>query len=115
MFFPIFFRLSSKGLKLSNESFKENYLQRIACLDKVIRDVGANGPHFTATKGYVRFYAADDLWILITARTINYLLAREDSLAWETLRRDVQQYYGTTKGLGKLKKQIKATMAEGTY
>ena len=115
MFFPVFYQLSPNGLQLSNKSFKEEYLQRIALLDKAICDIGAKGPHFTATKGYVGFYAADALWILITARTINYLVAREESRAWQTLERDVKKYYGTVKGLEKLKKKIKATVAAAPY
>jgi hypothetical protein len=115
MFFPVFYRLSPKGLKPSNELFKEEYQRRIVVLDNAIREKGTNGSHFTTKKDHVGFYSSDDLGFLIIARTINYLLAREDSLAWETLKRDVQEYYGTTNGLEKLKKQIKATMAENAY
>ena len=52
---------------------------------------------------------------LLVKRTVLYLFAREDRLAWDTFRRDVSRYYLTSDWAPQLQQEIYQTMRAHPY
>jgi len=124
MFFPVFYRLSPDGMPLSSRSFKEVYQREIQGLDQAITAAAGKLTSKPEKIGEIKTGDGDAVWdsrlsgdlaILLTARTIHYLAAREESRAWQTLKRDVGKYYRTDQGLEALKQNLLKIMAESPY
>jgi hypothetical protein len=118
MFFPRFHRVSAEGLKLVNGQFKPAYLEEINKIEGYIKEElpkrHRRPPAILSGTG-ADGLLADDLAILLTARTINYLCAREENRAWQTLEQDVARYYRSKEGLKYLQQEIKNRMARQPY
>ena len=57
----------------------------------------------------------DTLGQLLVKRTILYLYAREDQVAWDTFKRDVSRYYHTSAWVPQLQQEILKTLKEHPY
>ena len=57
----------------------------------------------------------DNLAVLLVARTVNLLCAREGEKAWKTFESDLQRFYQTSRGLKFLKREIKKWMEIEPY
>ncbi|MBM4275239.1 MAG: hypothetical protein FJ134_12370 [Deltaproteobacteria bacterium] len=110
MFFPKFYRLTPKGLVLDNRAFPAEYRREIARIEAEIRSTAAQMP----TKPE-RIGSGTDLDVWLLARTIHYLVLREDKQAWESLELDVARYFKTKKGLGEWQRKIRSKMSEAPY
>ena len=58
---------------------------------------------------------ANNLGQLLVERTILYLYARQDQLAWDTFRRDVTRYYRTSTWVPQLQQEINKTLRADPY
>lgn len=117
-----YYRLTPAGLAVDNLPFKDVYMKEAAGVDSKIRRQGTpqDGkgeailrPGFSP--GFETMMFADTLGQLLVKRTILYLYAREDKLAWDTLRRDVSRYYLTSAWVPQLQAEILKTMQEHPY
>ncbi|MCG2773998.1 MAG: hypothetical protein L6277_18170, partial [Desulfobacterales bacterium] len=93
--------------------FKEVFLKEVAAVDQKIRRQAA--PQDGKSEAILRAefgsglegaMFADNLGQLLVKRTILYLYAREDQLAWDTFRRDVSRYYLTSAWVPQLQQEI---------
>ena len=57
----------------------------------------------------------DTLGQLLVKRTILYLYAREDKVAWDTFKRDVSRYYRTSAWVPQLQQEILKTLRAHPY
>jgi hypothetical protein len=118
MFFPRFHQISPEGIKLVNEQFKQAYLEEIKKIEGYIKEElpKRSPPRPTIIYGTgSESLLSDNLAILLTARTINYLCAREEVRAWQTLDQDVGRYYQSKQGLKHLRQEIQKMMARQPY
>jgi len=65
--------------------------------------------------GFENMAFSDTLGQLLVKRTVLYLFAREDRLAWDTFRRDVSRYYLTSDWAPQLQQEIYQTMRAHPY
>ncbi len=118
MFFPRFHQISPEGLKLVNGQFKKAYLEEIKKIEGYIREElpkRSSPPPAILSGTGEEGLLADDLAILLTARTLNYLCAREADQAWQTLEQDAARFYRSKQGLEYLRRQIIKVMASRPY
>jgi hypothetical protein len=117
-----YYRLTPATLTVDNLPFKDVYMKEAAAVDQKIRQqatpqdgkseailMSSFGPGLEGT----RF--ADNLGQRLVKRTILYLYAREDQLAWDTFRRDVSRYYLTSAWVPQLQQEILKTMRAHPY
>jgi hypothetical protein len=117
-----YYRLTPAALAVDNLPFKDVYMKEAAAVDQKIRrqatpqDGKANailrtefGPGVEGAK------FADNLGQLLVERTILYLYAREDQLAWDTFKRDVSRYYLTSAWVPQLQQEILKTLSADPY
>jgi hypothetical protein len=108
-----YYRLTPAALTVDNPPFKEVFLKEVAAVDQKIRRqaspqdgkseailMSSFGPGLEGT------VFADNLGQLLVKRTLLYLCAREDQLAWDTFRRDVSRYYLTSAWVPQLQQEI---------
>lgn len=97
-------------------------MQEAAAVDQKIRRQTA--PHDGKAKailkpgfapGFENLMFSDTLGQLLVKRTILYLYAREDKLAWDTFRRDVSRYYLTSAWAPQLQDEILKTLKASPY
>jgi hypothetical protein len=117
---PRYYHLTPTSLRLSNAKFKDEYLKLADEMEKEIsQEAGGRAAKPEAIlEDWGEFRSGnfkDDLGQLLVKRTIALLYAREDDRAWETLERDVQKYYQTTKFLRELKRDILQDMRSAPY
>jgi hypothetical protein len=55
------------------------------------------------------------LGVWLVARTIHYLVLREEKQAWKILEQDAARYYQTRACLGDLRRQIEKVMSKSPY
>jgi hypothetical protein len=117
-----YYRLTPASLTVNNILFKPEYMNDAAAVDGKIRQQAApqDGkasailkPGFSA--GFENMMFSDNLGQLLVKRTILYLYAREDRLAWDTLRRDVSRYYLTSDWVPQLQEEILKTLRAHPY
>ena len=117
-----YYRLTPAGLSVDNLPFKDVYMKEAAAVDAKIRRQGTpqDGKGETIlmpgfSPGFETMMFSDTLGQLLVKRTILYLYAREDKLAWDTLRRDVSRYYLTSSWVPQLQAEILKTLKEHPY
>jgi hypothetical protein len=117
-----FYRLTPTALKVDNTPFKQEYMNDAAAVDGKIRREAAPqdgkaeailrpGP----APGFETMMFFDTLGQLLVKRTILYLYAREDQLAWDTFSRDVSHYYRTSAWVPQLQQEILKTLKAHPY
>jgi hypothetical protein len=117
-----YYRLTATSLAVDNLPFKPDYMQEAAAVDqKIPRQATARGgkPKAILKTGFGAGFDgtefSDTLGQLLVERTILYLYAREDKMAWDTLKRDVSRYYLTSAWVPQLREEILKTMKEHPY
>ena len=117
-----YYRLTPATLTVDNISFKDGYMNDAAAVDQKIRRQAAPQDGKTEailrpgfSPGFENMAFSDTLGQLLVKRTVLYLFAREDQLAWETLRRDVSRYYVTSDWVPQLQQEIYKTMRAHPY
>jgi hypothetical protein len=117
-----YYRLTPAALTVDNLPFKDVYVKEAAAVDQTIRQQGTHRddkvkailkPGFVA--GFENMMFTDTLGQLLVKRTILYLYAREDRLAWEAFRRDVSRYYLTSAWVPQLQREILKTLGASPY
>jgi hypothetical protein len=117
-----YYRLTAAALTVDNLPFKDVYMKEAAAVDQKIRrqatpqDGKANAilkPGFSP--GFEAMMFSDTLGQLLVERTILYLYAREDRLAWDTFERDVSRYYLTSAWVPQLQEEILKTLRADPY
>ena len=108
-----YYRLTPAALTVDNLPFKDVYMKEAAAVDQKIRRQAT--PQDGKPKAILRAefgpgfqgaMFADNLGQLLVERTILYLYARQDQLAWETFKRDVSRYYLTSNWVPQLHQEI---------
>jgi len=117
-----FYRLSPTALSVDNTPFKQEYMQEAAAVDEKIRQQTApqdGKPEAIlrpgSAPGFQNAMFFDTLGQLLVKRTILYLYAREDKLAWDSFRRDVSRYYQTDAWVPQLQQEIIKTLGAHPY
>ena len=117
-----YYRLTPAAISVDNLPFKEVYMKEAAAVDQKIRRQAApqDGKARAILKpgfapGFENLMFADTLGQLLVKRTILYLYAREDKLAWDTLRRDVSRYYLTSAWAPQLQDEILKTLKASPF
>jgi hypothetical protein len=117
-----YYRLTPAALTVDNLPFKDVFMKEAAAVDQKIRrqatpqDGKAKAilrPGFSP--GFENLMFSDTLGQLLVNRTILYLYAREDQLAWDTFKRDVSRYYLTSDWVPQLQQEIYKTMRAHPY
>jgi hypothetical protein len=117
-----YYRLTPAALTLDNIPFKEAYLKEAAAVDQKIhrqatpqhgKSEAILGPGDSPGFGNMMF--SDTLGQLLVKRTILYLYAREDQLAWDTFTRDVSRYYLSAAWAPQLQQEIYKTLRAHPY
>jgi hypothetical protein len=117
-----YYRLTPTTLTVDNGPFKDVFMNEAAAVDQKIhrqatpQDGKAEAilrPGFAP--GFENMAFSDTLGQLLVKRTILYLFAREDRLAWETFRRDVSRYYLTSDWAPQLQQEINQIMRAHPY
>ncbi len=60
-------------------------------------------------------FFSDEAGQLLVKRSLLYLYAGEDRNAWSTLEQGVRQHHGSTRGLGRIKSEIKRILEEAPF
>ena len=117
-----FYRLTPTALTLDNIPFKQEYMNDAAAVDGKIRQQAApqDGKAEAILRpgsapGFENMMFFDTLGQLLVKRTILYLYAREDQVAWDTFRRDVSRYYATSDWVPQLQQEILKTLRAHPY
>jgi hypothetical protein len=117
-----YYRLTPSALTVDNTPFKQEYLREAAAVDQKIRQQATpqDGKAEAILRpglapGFDNAMFFDTLGQLLVKRTILYLYAREDKLAWDTLRRDVSRYYQTDAWVPQLQQEILKTLRAHPY
>jgi hypothetical protein len=117
-----YYRLTPAAITVDNLPFKDGYRKEAAAMNPEIsqqaarRDGKAQAilkPGFAP--GFETMMFSDTLGQLLVKRTILYLYAREDKLAWETFRRDVSRYYLTAAWVPQLQQEILKTLKASPF
>ncbi|MBU4234479.1 MAG: hypothetical protein L6277_11420 [Desulfobacterales bacterium] len=117
-----YYRLTPAAITVDNLPFKDVYVKEAAAVNQTIRRQAThqNGkakailrPGFSP--GFENLMFSDTLGQLLVKRTILYLYAREDKLAWDTFRRDVSRYYLTSAWVPQLQREILKTLGASPY
>ena len=117
-----YYRLTPTALTVDNIPFRKEYMNDAAAVDKKIS--GQATPQDGKAEAILRTEFgpglegakfADNLGQLLVERTILYLYAREDQLAWDTFRRDVARYYRTSAWVPQLQQEINQTLRADPY
>jgi hypothetical protein len=117
-----YYRLSPTGLTVDNLPFKEVYLKEAAAVSQQIRQQAKHRDHKPEAMlrpgfgpGFDNMVFADNLGQLLVKRTLLYLYAREDRLAWDTFKREVPRFYRTPAWVPELQKEIEKILSEHPY
>ena len=117
-----FYRLTPTALTVDNTPFKQEYMNDAAAVDGKIRRRAApqDGKAEAILRpgsapGFENMMFFDILGQLLVERTILYLYAREDQLAWDTFNRDVSRYYRTSAWVPQLQQEILKTLKAHPY
>jgi hypothetical protein len=117
-----YYHLTPTAIIVDNLPFKDAYLKEAAEVDQRIRQEGA--PRRVKSQAILRTGSgagfegadfADNLGQMLVERTILYLFAREDKLAWDTFRRDVSLYYRTSAWVPQLQQEIYKILKTDPY
>jgi hypothetical protein len=117
-----YYRLTPAALTVDNIPFKEVYLKEAAAVDQKIHQQAT--PHYGkadsilrpgVSPGFDAMMFSDTLGQLLVKRTILYLYAREDQLAWDTFTRDVSRYYLSSAWTPQLQQEIYQTLRAHPY
>jgi hypothetical protein len=117
-----YYRLTPTALTLDNAPFKQEYMREAELVDQKIRQQAA--PQDGKAEAILRPGSApgfenamffDTLGQLLVKRTILFLYAREDKVAWDTFTRDVSRYYQTSTWEPQLQQEILKTLKAHTY
>jgi len=108
-----YYRLTPAALTVDNLPFKDVYMKEAAAVDQKIRRQASpqdGKPEAILRAGFgpglEGAMFANNLGQLLVERTILYLYARQDQLAWDTFRRDVSRYYLTSAWVPQLQQEI---------
>lgn len=117
-----YYRLTPAAISVDNLPFKDVYMQEAAAVDqKIRRQAAPRGGKVKAilkpgfAPGFENLEFSDTLGQLLVERTILYLYAREDKLAWDTFRRDVSRYYLSSAWAPQLQEEIIKTLKSHPY
>jgi hypothetical protein len=117
-----YYRLTPTALTVDNTPFKQEYMNEAAAVDQKIRQEATpqdGRPEAIlrpgSAPGFENTMFFDTLGQLLVKRTILYLYAREDKLAWDTFRRDLSRYYQTSTWEPQLQQEILTTLRAHTY
>jgi hypothetical protein len=117
-----YYRLTPTALTVDNAPFKKEYMNDAAAVDqKINREATPQDGKAEAilkpgfSPGFQNLMFFDTLGQLLVKRTILYLFAREDQLAWDTFRRDVSRYYRTSAWEPQLQQEIYKTLRASPY
>jgi hypothetical protein len=117
-----YYRLTPAAITIDNLPFKEMYMKEAAAADQKIRRQATPQDGKTEAilrpgfaPGFENMTFTDILGQLLVKRTILYLYAREDKLAWDTFRRDVSRYYLTSAWVPQLQQEILKTLEASPY
>jgi hypothetical protein len=118
-----YYRLTPAAISVDNLPFKDVfYMKEAVAVDQKIRRQAApqDGKAKAILKpgfgpGFENLMFSDTLGQLLVKRTILYLYAREDKVAWDTFRRDVSRYYLTSAWAPQLQEEIIKTLRASPY
>jgi hypothetical protein len=117
-----YYRLTPAAISVDNLPFKDVFMKEAAAVDQKIRRQAApqDGKAKAILKpgfapGFENLMFSDTLGQLLVKRTILYLYAREDKLAWDTFRRDVSRYYLSSDWVPQLQEEIIKTLKSHPY
>uniref|UniRef100_A0A7C5EQ40 DUF4476 domain-containing protein n=1 Tax=Desulfobacca acetoxidans TaxID=60893 RepID=A0A7C5EQ40_9BACT len=117
-----FYELGPQELSVNNLAFKEVFLEGARKaegeMQQVLRQRRNRPPAILAEIPGLDFSAlnfTDRLGQLLLKRTLYLLYARQDQEAWDTLVRDVELYYQTSRFLPELKQEILEQLRESPY
>jgi hypothetical protein len=117
-----YYRLTATALTVDNLPFKPEYMQEAAAVDQeILQQATRQGgkPQAILRKEYGPGLGGamftDDLGQLLVKRTILYLYAREDRMAWDTLKRDGSRYYRTSAWIPQLQQEIYKLLRANPY
>jgi hypothetical protein len=117
-----YYRLTPTALTVDNTPFKKEYMSDAAAVDQKISQQATpqDGKAEAilrpgSSPGFENMMFFDTLGQLLVKRTILYLYAREDQLAWDTFTRDVSRYYLTSAWVPQLQQEIYKTMRTHPY
>jgi hypothetical protein len=116
--FPRFYQLSPEEIKLSNDQFKQAFLDEVKNIELQIKEEAAKRqtkPAAIIAGNTEEADLTDGLANLLVARTVNLLCAREGEKAWKTFESDVKRFYQTSRGVRFLQREIKKRMAREPY
>jgi hypothetical protein len=118
-----YYLLTPVSFKVANTAFKDEYLQAVPAVEKLISQAANAGrtsaPAILVQNGSGRgvdgLHFSDELGRLLVKRTILLLYAREDVKAWQDLQNDVKKYYQTTRWLPELRRDIQRLLFSKPY
>jgi hypothetical protein len=117
-----YYHLTPTAISVDNLPFKDVYMKEAAAVDgKISQQSAPRGGKAKAIlkpgfgPGFENMEFSDTLGQLLVQRTILYLYAREDKLAWDTFRRDVARYYLTAAWVPQLQQEILKTLGASPY
>ena len=117
-----YYRLSPLALTVDNLPFQAVFLREVAAVNQQIRQQANRRyrqPEAILSPGYSPGFESmafsNALGQLLVKRTILYLYAREDRLAWDSLKRDVPRFYRTTAWVPELQQEIEKILKEHPY
>jgi hypothetical protein len=115
---PIYYRLTPSGLHIDNGPFRNEYLSEAASLDREFKALVATRnvkPLSILQENKDSRFFSDEAGQLLVKQAILHLYARDDRKAWETLDQGVKEYYKSTRGLVRIKSEIKKIMKASPY
>jgi hypothetical protein len=117
-----YYRLTPTALMVDNTPFKQEYMREAAAVDQKISQQATpqDGKAEAilspgSSPGFENTMFFDTLGQLLVKRTILYLYAREDKVAWDTFKRDVARYYQTSAWVPQLQQEILKTLQAHPY
>jgi hypothetical protein len=112
---PIYYRLTPYSLFTDNKPFAKQYHEEMVHLDYEIKELlikrKAKPLSLLQGNGGSPFFS-DEIGQLLIKQALLLLYAGDDKSAWNALDRGVKQHYGSTKGLGQIKLEIKKILKE---
>jgi hypothetical protein len=116
--FPTHYRLTPSSLSIDNLPFRDRYLDEVKTVEADMKRAVSNRESRPVSlllgKDKEAFFS-DELGQFLVKRTLLYLYAKQDKMAWKTLERDVRKLYRQDSGLKPIRTEIEKILAEGPY
>ncbi|MBN1546962.1 MAG: hypothetical protein JW902_09905 [Syntrophaceae bacterium] len=116
--FPTHYKITLNGLSIDNRPFHVKYLRLAEEMETDIDEIVALRTAVPASildgKDEEAFFT-DELGQMLVKRTILYLFAKQEEIAWDKLRRDMGKYYQQQGEFEQLQQEIRQYLAKGQY